>query len=200
MICKYASVDTCIWWHEDLQSPTVNGLLAQRLVRVEEILLGEKKKILNFKPYRERERERLSNCSISPLHAFLFFLTMQQRGEEVVSLNYGKLMERLLYFKQQGQDADGIFKELLPLAEQKLRQLSLELQSPVVVLGDASFSMDVAIRVSVIMSSIVAALSRAELRFFNSVSVRPPVVPQTAADVLEVGDGGIIAACVCVCA
>ena len=42
-----------------------------------------------------------------------------------------------------------VFDRLLPFAEDRLRATTLELEAPVAVLGDASFSMDVAIRTSV---------------------------------------------------
>lgn len=109
---------------------------------------------------------------------------IERLKNEKVSLNYGKLMERMLYLSQLGNP--DLFDAVLPLAEAKLRELSLELEPPVVVFGDASYSMDVAIRVSVIMSSIVAALSNAELRFFNTESIQPAAVPTTASQVLDI--------------
>ena len=54
------------------------------------------------------------------------------------------------------------------------------------VLGDASYSMDVAIRASTIVASLLAALSQAELRFFNTSSHAPAVTPRTALECLHV--------------
>lgn len=64
------------------------------------------------------------------------------KGEQP-KFGYGKLMERLLYMRRSGVDS---YKYLEPVADKRLRSLQLSLESPVTVLGDASFSMDVAIR------------------------------------------------------
>ena len=45
---------------------------------------------------------------------------------------------------------------------------SLPLEAPIVVIGDRSASMDVAIRTSTIMASILTAISHARLVFFNT--------------------------------
>ena len=108
-----------------------------------------------------------------------------QHDGHLPNLSYGKLMERLLYLSQRHPDSP-LIQHLLPQAEQQLRGLDLQLESPVAVLGDASYSMDVAIRVSVIISSVLCALTEGELRFFNTESTRPLREPRTAADVLEV--------------
>ena len=85
------------------------------------------------------------------------------KGEQP-KFGYGKLMERyagehpsllkrtlkltrhrLLYMRRAGVSA---YKLLEPAADKRLRSLHLALESPVSVLGDASFSMDVAISMS----------------------------------------------------
>jgi hypothetical protein len=98
-------------------------------------------------------------------------------------IGYGKLMERLLTL----QDLKvGFLQRLLPVAERRLRALRPALEPPVVVLGDASSSMTVSIRVATIIGSLLAALSQAELRFFNQGLLRPKVQPRCIADVLAV--------------
>jgi len=77
----------------------------------------------------------------------------------------------------------------MPIAEKRLKQISLQLESPVVVIGDASYSMDVAIRTATVISSVLTALCGAELKFFTGESVNPPVVPRSVADVLDVATG-----------
>jgi hypothetical protein len=57
---------------------------------------------------------------------------------EIPKFGYGKLMERLLYFKI--NDAK-FYKKLIPSAEKRLEQITLQLESPVAILGDASYSM-----------------------------------------------------------
>eukprot|EP00027_Filamoeba_sp_ATCC50430_P010702 CAMPEP_0168550998 /NCGR_PEP_ID=MMETSP0413-20121227/5936_1 /TAXON_ID=136452 /ORGANISM="Filamoeba nolandi, Strain NC-AS-23-1" /LENGTH=724 /DNA_ID=CAMNT_0008581491 /DNA_START=70 /DNA_END=2241 /DNA_ORIENTATION=- len=104
-------------------------------------------------------------------------------GQEKPTFGYGKLMERLLYFKSVSAP---FFKHLIPIAEERLSQIDLNLEPPVVVIGDASYSMDVAIRVSTVIASVLTALCGAELKFFTGESVDPPVIPKTASEVLDV--------------
>jgi len=105
------------------------------------------------------------------------------RAGETPKFSYGKLVERLLYFRS----LDLPFVDyLLPVAEERLRAIQLHLESPVVVYGDASYSMDVAIRCSTIIGSVLACLTNADLKFFNDKVVTPPVVPRNIAQVLEV--------------
>ena len=66
--------------------------------------------------------------------------------------------------------------------------MKLPLDPPVVVLGDASSSMTVAIRVATIIGSVLTVLTRADLRFFNQELIQPPRVPRTIDDVLQVAD------------
>jgi hypothetical protein len=102
---------------------------------------------------------------------------------EVPSFGYGKLMERMLYFKSIGAS---FFKKLIPIAEDRLSRIKLELESPMVVIGDASYSMDVAIRVSTVIASVLTLLCGADLKFFNGESIDPPMVPRNVSEVLEV--------------
>jgi hypothetical protein len=138
LIASYASLDTLIWYHEELvqDAPAVNDIIAQRL----------------------------------------------QHGE-MVTFSYGKLMERLLYFK--GINAP-FYHLLIPQAEKRLRSIFLELEPPVVVLGDASYSMDVAIRTATIIASVLTVLTNAELRFFHTQCIDPPLVPKTCEEVVTV--------------
>eukprot|EP00824_Muranothrix_gubernata_P023405 TRINITY_DN623_c0_g1_i5.p1 TRINITY_DN623_c0_g1~~TRINITY_DN623_c0_g1_i5.p1 ORF type:complete len:411 (+),score=74.20 TRINITY_DN623_c0_g1_i5:1025-2257(+) len=108
-------------------------------------------------------------------------LNRLEDGEEA-QLSYGKLMERLLYFKRVRAP---FFDQLSPIAERRLKEVSLPLEPPVVILGDASYSMDVAIRTATIISSLLTALTQAELLFFNTEVVRPSIVPRTIPEVLE---------------
>jgi hypothetical protein len=107
--------------------------------------------------------------------------TRLEKGEEP-KFSYGKFMERLLYFKEMGSP---FFAQLIPIAEKRLKEISLPLEPPVMVIGDASFSMDVAIRTSTIIASLMVVLSNASLRFFNDKVVQPPLLPKNASEVIE---------------
>ena len=104
-------------------------------------------------------------------------------------INFGKLMERYLEFTSRGY----AFASLLaPFAEQQLTALAAA--SPkrglrVAVLGDASGSMEVAIRTASILGSLLSVVLDARLDFFDE-AVRPsPLQPRSAADVLKVSTG-----------
>src|SRR6185503_1125787 len=58
-----------------------------------------------------------------------------------------------------------------------------------VILGDASNSMDVAIRVATVISSVITAVSGAELKFFTGECVDPPIIPRDVTQVLQVATG-----------
>ena len=55
----------------------------------------------------------------------------------------------------------------------------LKLESPIVVVGDRSGSMQVAIRTSTIIASILTALTQAKLVFFNTENMDAEFNPET---------------------
>ncbi|XP_033112656.1 uncharacterized protein LOC117113434 isoform X2 [Anneissia japonica] len=107
--------------------------------------------------------------------------------EQTVGLPYGKLMERLLMLKLRMKQGESVcfFKKLIPIAEVHLKKIEVPLQAPVVVIGDMSPSMGVAIRVSTIIASLFAVLTKAKLVFFHQINYTPPSVPKTTNEVLE---------------
>jgi len=110
-------------------------------------------------------------------------ISQRLKSGEIPNLPYGKLMERLLYCKM---NKFPFADQLIPVAEKRLEQIHLPLDPPVVVLGDASYSMDVAIRTATVIGSLLTALANADLRFFNVASLPPHVVPRTIQQVLDV--------------
>ena len=92
-------------------------------------------------------------------------------------------MERILYMKQNGKS---FYEHLLPIAERRLKSIKLPLEPPVVVFGDASYSMDVAIRVSTIIASLLTVLADADIQFFNVETFAPSKMPKTIPQVLDV--------------
>eukprot|EP01117_Protostelium_nocturnum_P011037 TRINITY_DN4002_c0_g3_i1.p1 TRINITY_DN4002_c0_g3~~TRINITY_DN4002_c0_g3_i1.p1 ORF type:complete len:480 (+),score=208.88 TRINITY_DN4002_c0_g3_i1:169-1440(+) len=149
-------------------------------------------------------------ASYSPIDTLIWFheelqceevntiLQKRLREGEEPTFGYGKLMERILYIKSKGYS---FLEDLIPIAEKRLTSLSLPLERPVVVCGDASRSMQIAVKTATIISSLLTVLTSAELRFFKDENVMPPVQPRTIREVLRVAeevkaDGGTIpAAC-----
>lgn len=137
-VAAYESLDTLLWFYEELRCPATDTRIAQRLA-----------------------------------------------AGEAPGFGYGKLMERLFA----ARDLKTPFWEgLLPVAERGVARHALSITPPVVVLGDASSSMTVAIRVATIIGSVLTVLARADLRFFNQALIAPPRVPRAIADVLHVAD------------
>ena len=60
---------------------------------------------------------------------------------------------------------------------------SLPLESPVVVIGDRSGSMEVAIRTSTIIAALLSALAKAKLVFFNTENMDAPKIPENIQEV-----------------
>jgi hypothetical protein len=139
------------------------------------------------------DEAKLLVAQYAPIDALIWFyeelvcagfndLISKRLDTEMPSFGYGKLMERLLYFK--GINAP-FFTKLMPVAEERLRRIRLQLESPVSVIGDASYSMDVAIRVATVIASVLCCLVGAELKFFTGECVDPPLLPKNCVQVLE---------------
>ena len=101
-----------------------------------------------------------------------------------LKIPYGKLVEQLIQFKEYG--VQNIYDEFLGLAENKLKKYDIKLKEPVVVLGDASQSMQVAIKTSSIISSILSVVCSAELRLFNETDI-PVENRKNVNDVIDLG-------------
>jgi len=99
------------------------------------------------------------------------------------SINYGKLMERLLLFKKMGLS---FFKLLLPIAAAQLESIVIPTKARVAVMGDKSASMQVAVDSACVIGSVVSACLNAKLNFFDDKEVLPSVTPRSVEDVLKV--------------
>ncbi|WAR31528.1 hypothetical protein MAR_034070 [Mya arenaria] len=121
-------------------------------------------------------------------------------GGEEINLPNGKLLERLLYLKMLRENISNqrcyygsdpapekrtadetiapFFKYLIPPCQKKVDAISLSLETPIVVIGDASGSMEVAIRTSSIIAGLLSAICQAKLVFFNTENRHAPYVPK----------------------
>eukprot|EP01088_Endostelium_zonatum_P008726 TRINITY_DN21884_c0_g1_i1.p1 TRINITY_DN21884_c0_g1~~TRINITY_DN21884_c0_g1_i1.p1 ORF type:complete len:538 (-),score=139.49 TRINITY_DN21884_c0_g1_i1:42-1655(-) len=111
---------------------------------------------------------------------------------DLPTLPYGKLMQRLLDLKESNST---FYPVLIPIADRMLQTIRLPLEPPVVVIGDASGSMQVAVKTATIIGGLLACLTNADLRFFNSAPMAVPKIPRSCDDVIEVAsrvraDGG----------
>jgi hypothetical protein len=127
-----------------------------------------------------------------------------EKGDKL-ELAYGKLMERLLMFKDlQDGPATGfrknkpkvdlekleknasLFSLLISKAEDQLKDFKSTIPTPVAVLGDASSSMSVAIRTATIISSLLTAICSAKLTFFNHENFESKSRPENVEQVIDV--------------
>jgi hypothetical protein len=108
-----------------------------------------------------------------------FYLGSGQRS------SYGKIMERLLYFRKKKYS---IQHPLKLIADAQLKQLTLRKSESIkiAVLGDASGSMGVAVRCATIIASLLSCVLDADLVFFNGDCIKPPIVPRTVSDTIRV--------------
>jgi hypothetical protein len=162
-------LDTILWYYEDLQCSDVDEVIGERLKNGEQINL----------PYGKL-MERL-----------LLLRTLRDNGSETTQSfrNYGRGRGR-----GASRNVDNprstepnkvtFYSDLLVIAEAQLQKMKLPLESPVAVIGDASSSMNVAIRTATILSSLLTAICSAKLTFFHTQMFLPAFTPKTIEDVL----------------
>jgi hypothetical protein len=95
--------------------------------------------------------------------------------------NFGKLMERLLLFRNRS-----FGKLLVPYAQKLLSGLVIRTHKKVAVFGDASASMQVAVNSATIIGSVLCSCLDASLSFFDNKCYDGPCVPRSVEDVLLV--------------
>ncbi|XP_046353942.2 uncharacterized protein LOC124133554 [Haliotis rufescens] len=149
-------LDTVLWWYEDLQCLEVDKIITERLEAGENVNLANGKLL-----------ERLLTLKIlSKNNPTSYFCTMARTWVS----NYTKV---------------SFLPKLIPLAETRLTSIKLPLESPIVVMGDASGSMEVAIQTSTIIASLLTAICSARLVFFDHENREAPYLPKTIDEVLE---------------
>jgi len=158
-----------------------------------------------FQPSTLPHELKLELVRLCPLEDVLWFfeelntqgadVTVQARLDSGESIDagrgrssYGKLMDRVLFFQKLGVS---FVPQLLDYAENKLRQLCDETKvhsenNQIVVFGDASGSMEVAINTATIIGSLLSVCFNAFLTFFNNDDYPSPIQPKSAQDVFFV--------------
>ncbi|CAL1539878.1 unnamed protein product [Lymnaea stagnalis] len=151
-----AKLDIVLWWYEDLSCPGTDEVISKRLAAGETISLPNGKLL-----------ERLLTILLlrNPQLARRGYDDMNYEGEPEGETNF--------------------FTQLMDLAEPKLTSIRLNLESPIVIMGDASGSMEVAIRTSTIIASLLTAICSAKLVFFNTETRDAPFLPKTVKEMLK---------------
>jgi hypothetical protein len=157
---KEDKLDTILWYYEDLQCSPVDDIICERLREGEQITL----------PYGKL-MERLLLCRLL------------REGESTTSRR--RNTQNTASNVPAHPDKAKFYTDLLPVAQAQLEKIKLPLESPVAVIGDASGSMEVAIRTATILSSLLTAICSAKLNFFNDKVFEAAFIPKTLEDVLS---------------
>jgi hypothetical protein len=106
-------------------------------------------------------------------------------GEDL-NVPYGELMKRIQTLEEEGNESNkGLVTCLIDVAEKKLNSYMLNIEQPVAVLGDASASMDVAIKTSSIIMSILCSACNANMHLFNESDLVIENPPRNVTDVIN---------------
>lgn len=130
-------------------------------------------------------------CEYTPIETILFYwheLNCNQVAElisskienAVINLPYGNLLDNIIKMDKYHE----LKNKLLVIANEKITKYKLTLEKPVVILCDGSSSMDIAIKTSAIVSSILTAICQAQLRVFRSQDELIKNPPRTAEDAI----------------
>ncbi|CAF3664773.1 unnamed protein product [Rotaria sordida] len=162
-----AKLDTILWYYEDLQCTDVDDIISERLKNGEQITL----------PYGKlMERVLLLRTLRDSTTQTTVFEDSRRRRTQIT---------RNVDDQHSVQSSKcKLYSDLLLIAEAQLEKIKLSLESPVAVMGDASGSMQVAIRTATILSSLLTAVCSAKLNFFNTEMFLPTFTPKTIEDVL----------------
>ena len=162
-------LDTILWYYEDLECPDVDQIISERLKNGEEVTLPYGKlmdRLLLIRTLRDNQPDVLT-----------FYRNYEQgrvRGRSVAANNKPPVQPK----------KGALYADLIPVAEAQLEKIKLPLESPVAVLADASYSMEIAIRTATILSSLLTALCSAKLTFFHGEMFPPSFTPKNVEDAL----------------
>lgn len=120
----------------------------------------------------------------------LNILLERLNGDNNLRIPYGELMKRIqmLYtdkIKNNVTKFDPLIDKLIEIAQHKLETYKLHVQKPVVVIGDASASMDIAVRTSIIITSILCSICDAKLNLFRGEDDLITSPPRSVNDVIN---------------
>ncbi|CAF0970006.1 unnamed protein product [Adineta ricciae] len=164
-------LDTILWYYEDLECPDVDEVLSERLRNGEQITLPYGKlmdRLLLIRTLRDDKPD---------IPAFY-------RNSEYASAWGGR--NYVSEHKPRGPQPKkaALYTDLIAVAEKQLQTIKLTLESPVGILADASYSMEIAIRTATILSSLLTAICSAKLTFFHDKMFPPAFTPKNIEDVL----------------
>lgn len=108
-------------------------------------------------------------------------------NNESIDMPYGELMKRIQMLTEEGK-SESLVNKLLDNAENKLIMYKIDIEQPVVVLGDASSSMDIAVKTSSIITSILVKICKAKMHLFRATDepiINPPTTVKEVLDTIK---------------
>ena len=176
-IAQYAPLKTILWFWEELNCGEVNQILVQRIKSGEPIELTYGKLMDRLTVINDEVNKNSKTYSYQQQTKNLFNSSVSGTQQKENTTN------------------SPLYEELLTVAEEKLKNYKMILEEPVVVLGDASSSMQVAVRTSTIIASLLCRICHADLRFFRSNDEYIKNPPTNVRGVLELGKKCIASGC-----
>lgn len=164
-------LDTILWYYEDLECPDVDETISERIRTGEQVTLPYGKlmdRLLLIRTLRDNKPDIPT-----------FYLTHDVGGRGR-GRNYAQVNTRPV--DQPKKSA--LYSSLISVAENQLQKINLSLESPVAILADASYSMEIAIRTATILSSLLTTICSAKLTFFHDQVFQPDFTPKNVEDVL----------------
>jgi hypothetical protein len=112
---------------------------------------------------------------------------LERMNQERLTVPYGEIMKRLISFYEAENVNIEMAERLSKIASDELESFHSYIEQPVVVFGDASASMDVAIMTSSIITSVLCSISNAKLHLFRGHDEPVANPPRTVGDVITMG-------------
>ncbi|XP_069142334.1 uncharacterized protein [Argopecten irradians] len=167
---KEVKLDTALWYYEDLQCKEVDQAIQARLDAGHKVTLATGKlmeRMLILRMMREG-------------------MNLESMDDTIFNWDWERFPDGPGNVERTPDHSKASFFPSLQLhAEKRLQDISLPLEAPIVVMGDASGSMEVAIRTSSIIAGILTAVTSAKLVFFDDFNREAPFLPKTVEEILN---------------
>lgn len=109
-------------------------------------------------------------------------LNRLKNEKDTINLSYGKIVDLISKTTN-----DEVLKELISLGEQKIQNYKLDVDQPIAVFGDQSGSMEIAIKTSGIITSLLCFICNAHLHLFHSIDNHIKNPPRNICDAVKFG-------------
>jgi hypothetical protein len=110
---------------------------------------------------------------------------MRLNNNDKLEMSYGELIKKIQCLYDANKPLADI---LISEAEKRLLDYELQIEQPVVILGDASGSMSVAIKTSSIIMSVLCKICNAEMNLFRDTNETITTLPRSVVDVITMSN------------